>query len=168
MTRFGFPREAFTDPRDALLEMHQRALGRVDLLTLIVRELEVEELAGVPMLTSVKEGERPAGQEGELVEYWETVETVGVSVWLKLLDEAEDRVARLAAEITKLGLLQRAIEIEQAQAALLGRAVTRTLDDLGLSSEQRLEAQRVLAGHLRELDEEASRHPPGVGRQGYG
>jgi chemotaxis protein histidine kinase CheA len=69
-----------------------------------------------------------------------------------LLERAMDRCGRLLTDINRLGLLERAVRLREAQASLVVSAVIKVLDDLDLSPDQRVIAQSAVPARLRELE----------------
>jgi hypothetical protein len=66
-----------------------------------------------------------------------------------LFERALDRCERFLTAMAKLNIDERLARIEQQQADLVTYAVTMTLEELGLPTEQQAEARRGVARHLR-------------------
>ena len=66
-----------------------------------------------------------------------------------LFERALDRCERFLTAMARLNIDERLARIEQQQADLVTYAVTVTLEELGLPTEQQAEARRGVARHLR-------------------
>lgn len=66
-----------------------------------------------------------------------------------LFERALDRCERFLTAMARLNIDERLARIEQQQADLVTYAVTMTLEELGLPTEQQTEARRGIARHLR-------------------
>lgn len=70
-------------------------------------------------------------------------------VEVALFERALDRCERFLASMARLNIDERLTRISEQQAALITRAVTAALQDLGLSPDLQQEARRGVARHLR-------------------
>ncbi len=130
LNAYGLAREGDCDPRDLLMEELARTAGTIDYLQLVLSGFTEDELLGVvPAPSELKTGE---GKDGP---YWELVEKVGVPVLLELYRWERTHLAKLSVEATKLGLLERAVRVEEAQATLVAAAFGRALEAQGLAFE---------------------------------
>jgi hypothetical protein len=146
---YGLLREGDCDPRDLLMEELARTAGAIDYLTLCLADLTEDELLGkVPLPTELETG---ADKDGD---FWKLREAVGVPVMLELYRWERAHLAKLSAEAVKLGLLERAVRVEEAQAALMATAMQRALQKVGLSADQLAEVGALLREELMELEAE--------------
>jgi len=145
---YGLLREGVTDPRDALMEELQRTQGNIDYLTLVLADLSEEELLGVVPLPA----ELKTGANEEKGEHHELVERFGLPVVVDLYRWERTHLAKLAADAVKLGLLERAVRVEEATAALVAAAVNGALEAAGLPADLALAVKADVVTRLRELE----------------
>lgn len=151
---YGLPRPGKADPRDVLLEELMRTLGHVDWLSEVVRRMDPDAL--VMGVTRIVEGEKPYGDLGLAGRVWEITESAAPSVWIDLYRREREHLYKLAKDMAALGLLERQVQIEEAQAGLLASALLRITGRLTLSAEQRLSLPQIVREELLALDTEAS------------
>lgn len=159
---YGLRREGDCDPRDLLMEELARTAGNVDYLELCLQDLTEDELLGkAPLPTELETGyQPPAGAGGGGGEYWKLRETVGVPVLVDLYRWERTHLAKLSSDAVKLGLLERAVRVEEAQATLVAAALGGALEAAGLEPAQLEAVKADLVVRLREL-EAASAKPRG-------
>lgn len=139
---YGQLREGLIDPRDLLMEELARTAGNIDFLTLCLGDLTEEELLGsVPLPEELASGS--SSKDGD---HWELRERFGVPALVSLYQWERTHLAKLSSDAVKLGLLERAVRVEEGQAVLMATALSRSLQRAGLQPAQ-LEAAR---GFLRE------------------
>lgn len=148
----GAPPDKDVDPTEALLELVTQKHCEVAALRRIVVELETSA-AGVPLdqhplVWGVSSHEEGVGVQGPIDK---TTRTAGPSVWLKLLHEAEDQLARYTTAALKAGVEQRQVDLLEDQAAKLAGAISRILDALELTVEQQRLVPSVVPDALRQL-----------------
>jgi hypothetical protein len=66
-------------------------------------------------------------------------------------ERALDRAARVLADMVKLGLEARQVNLAEAQGALVAQAIRAILGELGLTPEQQARVPEVVPRHLRAL-----------------
>ncbi|KUG58967.1 hypothetical protein AVL63_02790 [Nesterenkonia jeotgali] len=76
---------------------------------------------------------------------------VAPNIWWKLLREAEDQLAKYSTAALRAGVERRQIELQEAHALHLAQAITRILDQLGLSQDQARLVPTVVPAVLRSL-----------------
>jgi hypothetical protein len=150
LATYGLPRTGKQDPRDLLMEELNRTFGHIDWLADIIRRMDPEALT--MGITSMMEGERPAGKDGIPSAVWEIVEGAAPSVWLKLYQWEREFGYKVAKDTAALGLLERAVQLEEAQAGLMATVMIRMGDRLGLTAEQQALWPLMLAEELRAID----------------
>lgn len=77
-------------------------------------------------------------------------ETVTLHPYVQAYHEALDRRAKIAKLCIDAGIAEMQLELVQQQVDIAQQALEATLEDLQLTKEQRLEAKRSYAYHLRE------------------
>lgn len=148
---YGLLREGVVDPRDALMEELRRTLGNIDYLTLVLGDLSEDELLGVvPLPETLKTGE--SDEKGP---YHELQERFGLPALVALYQWERAHLAKLSAEAVKLGLLERQVRVEEAQAALVAAAVNAELELLGFSPAQLEAVKASLVTRLLSLETKA-------------
>lgn len=150
LATYGLPRQGKQDPRDLLLEELNRTYGHIDWLAEVIRSMDPAALT--MGITSIMEGERPAGKDGIPSAVWEIVEGAAPSVWLKLYQWEREFGYKVAKDTAALGLLERAVQLEEGQAALMATVLVRMGDKLGLTPEQQALWPQVLSEELRAID----------------
>lgn len=149
--------ETNVDPTAALLELITQKHCQVTALREIVAELEANaerddtgevDLGRHPLVWGISNHEKGVGVHGPIDK---TTEAPGVSVWLKLLQEAEDQLARYTTAAMKAGVEQRQMDLLEEHATQLAQVITRVLDQLDLSSEQQKLIPSVVPPTLREF-----------------
>lgn len=80
-----------------------------------------------------------------------TVHEAAPNIWWKLLREAEDQLAKYSTAALRAGVERRQIELQEAHALHLAQAITRILDQLGLSQDQARLVPTVVPAVLRSL-----------------
>ncbi|TLP72954.1 HGGxSTG domain-containing protein [Nesterenkonia sphaerica] len=149
--------EANVDPTQALLELVTQKHAQVHALRQIVSELEAHEgeshdgevdLRRHPMVWGLTSHEKGSGVHGPIDK---ETEQAGASIWLKLLQEAEDQLARYTTAALKAGVEQRQLDVTERQAATFYSAINRILDSLELTTEQQARVPSVVPGVLRQF-----------------
>lgn len=72
--------------------------------------------------------------------------------WLQLYQQERRHLTRVAGEAVKLGLAEREVQVLEAQATVVARALERVLGRLELTDSQRLAAPRLLREELLALE----------------
>lgn len=140
------------DPTAALLELVTQKHAQVHSLRQIVAEVEANagevDLGKHPMVWGVSNHEEGVGVHGPIDK---TTQQAGINVWLKLLQEAEDQLARYTSVALKAGVEQRQLDITEQQATSLAAAINRILDALQLTPEQQGLIPSVVPDVLRQF-----------------
>ena len=123
------------DPGDALLQCIQIAAGEVQYASLRIADLD-DDAALVEQQT-VKVRPLSLGKDGESPEV--TVEEVTTSsvadlhVWIRVRQQAMDRLVNYSSVAIKAGLEERRVKIAEQTGALIAQAVRGILEDLGVA-----------------------------------
>lgn len=140
------------DPSTALLELVTQKHCQVAALRQIVAELESNagevDLGRHPLVWGVANHEQGVGVHGPIDK---TTEAPGVNIWFKLLQEAEDQLARYTTAALKAGVEQRQMNLMEEQAVRLAAAINRILDSLDLTAEQQRLIPSVVPDVLRQF-----------------
>lgn len=142
------------DPTQALLELVTHKHAQVHALRQIVAEVEAKaageqvDLRRHPLVWGLNSHEKGSGVHGPINK---TTEQAGASIWLKLLQEAEDQLARYTTAALKAGVEQRQLDITERQATRLASAINRILDALELTVEQQARIPSVVPEVLRQF-----------------
>lgn len=147
---YGIRREGNCDPRDVVMEELQLTNGNVDFLHLALQDLTEGQLLGDEALPA--ELRTGADKDGE---HWELVERYGLPVILALYQWERSHRAKLATEAVKLGLLERAVRVEEAQAALIAAAFNAVLEEAGFGGEVADRLKASLVARLSTLEVKA-------------
>lgn len=139
------------DPAEALLGLVTQKWAEVQWL-----RIKVDETSGVagspeerdPLIWGLTKHETGVGPQGPVDQ--ETHE-VAPNIWWKLLREAEDQLAKYSTAALRAGVERRQIELQEAHALHLAQAITRILDQLGLSQDQARLVPTVVPQVLRSL-----------------
>jgi hypothetical protein len=139
--KLGVPVQA--SPSAALVGALHRALGRA--LYFGAREAGLTERELTFGTTRVVA--RRDAQGNRVVR--EAVEESGVNTWTRLRRDEEDRVARIAAEIARLGIEATQVRLSQQQANLMRQVVEGALHDSGLSQSDQQRVLEQIPHHAR-------------------
>lgn len=139
------------DPAEALLGLVTQKWAEVQWL-----RIKVDETSGVagspgerdPLIWGLTKHETGVGPQGPVDQ--ETHE-VAPNIWWKLLRDAEDQLAKYSTAALRAGVERRQIELQEAHALHLAQAITRILDQLGLSQDQARLVPTVVPAVLRSL-----------------
>lgn len=145
------------DPAEALLRLVTMKWSEVAWLRQKVREVEDSGTAtsgedrvtdGESLVWGLTKRDEGTGPMGPV-----DVETreVAPNIWWKLLREAEDQLAKYSTAALRAGVERRQIELQEAHALHLAQAITRILDQLGLSQDQARLVPTVVPAVLRSL-----------------
>lgn len=145
------------DPAEALLGLVTQKWAEVQWLRIKVQEVEDSGTAtsgedrvadGESLVWGLTKRDEGTGPMGPV-----DVETreVGPNIWWKLLREAEDQLAKYSTAALRAGVERRQIELQEAHALHLAQAITRILDQLGLSQDQARLVPTVVPAVLRAL-----------------
>ncbi len=140
VSAYGLPREV--EPHTALLEEVHRTAGHVATLSLIVGDLEQDQLtAGTTKTVLLPDG-------GERVEI-----TAAFSVWVALYQSERKHLVHVCRTAIECGVTERVVRLEEQRGALMADMIRRVLGDpaIGLSEGQRETAMVTAARHLRLL-----------------
>lgn len=142
------------DPAQALLWLVSAKQAEVWWLRAKVQEVEASSpdwaKAGTsgPLVWGQTKQDEGVGPQGPVdVATYE----VGPNIWWKLLREAEDQLAKYSTAALRAGVERRQIELQEAHALHLAQAITRILDQLGLSQDQARLVPTVVPAVLRSL-----------------
>lgn len=140
------------DPTEALLELITQKHCQVAALRRVVAELEAGsgevDLERHPLVWGISSHEQGVGVHGPIDK---TTEAPGLSVWLKLLQEAEDQLSRYTTAAMKAGVERRQLELQEEQAVTLAQAINRILEQLDLSPDQQKLVPSVVPDTLRQF-----------------
>jgi len=134
-----------TTPDEALHEALLRAQGRVLYFAAREAALGADELT----FGATRRVIRPDVSGGMGVR--ELHQEARVSAWTRLLQDAEDRLAKIAAVMKQLGIEERRVAITEQQVAQIRRVLDGVLTDLNLSAEQRAKLPEVVPARIRQL-----------------
>lgn len=127
--RFGV--EVETTAEDALLSALSRSKGLVIYYQARVSALPPDQLVyGSERVTRVRRGEG-ADQVVEDI----TVAKTSVNIWVRLLQQAEDRHFRIAAKIAELQIEARRVRLADEQAELFYSSLIKALGLFGISED---------------------------------
>lgn len=131
------------DPHEALLIEVARAAGAVEWFDRLVSELEPEDLNRFEQITV---GEGTDGEKYEL--HWPAQNLI--ALW----NAQRDRLEKVASSAVRLGLAERSVRIQEAQAGALFALVIGVLQDpsLNLTAGQLDQARVALASRLRAIE----------------
>ncbi len=76
------------------------------------------------------------------------------NVWWKLLREAENQLASWTAAAAKAGVDERRMQIAEAEALMIVQVLDTFINRLQLAPERHREARDIMAGVIRELDQQ--------------
>lgn len=142
VNRFALPRNV--PPAQALLEAIQVAAGALVFIQSKVSELSDEEVAG--MLTSRQS--ESIGDDGVRTV---TIEKyTSVNVWVKLLKEWQDHLAKLVKTTMEAGVAERQIKVMEHTVALFSSALRGILKDLDIPWDDK--TREVVRRHLMDVD----------------
>ncbi|HEX7132935.1 MAG TPA: hypothetical protein VF228_10180, partial [Iamia sp.] len=116
----GLPLEI--DPHSALLGEVHRAAGVVAWLTLQVQELSPADV----VWGTTKETEGYGGPNGS--EFSSTEKAAAVSLWVKLLGEWSDRLARVAKAAIDAGVSERLVKLEERKGEMIAQLLADVID----------------------------------------
>lgn len=137
MAKFAGP--IVIGPHESLLSTVHWTSGFVEYLRGIVAELTAGELGwGVTQ-------EKTGGQD------WGTTEKAGSNVYVTLLAEWTQILAKACALAISGGVEERRVALAEQQGAMVADVIKRVLDELGLNDEQRARSGEVVVKHLRLL-----------------
>lgn len=137
----GVPREIA--PAAALLEEVHRTAGHVAWLGEVVAGLERREV----VWGLAEEIDRPLGEDGG--GGVETKHKAGVNVWVDLYQRERKHLVWASKEAIAAGVNERIVKVVEQQGALLAGVISRILDALELTAEQRLRVPEVVPRELR-------------------
>lgn len=136
------------DPSDALLQCIQIAAGEVQYASLRISQLD-EDQAVVEQRT-VKTRPLSEGKDGEdpnvIVEEVTTSTTAELHIWIRVRQQAMDRLVNYSSVAIKAGLEERRVKIAEQTGQLIAQAVRGILEELGVAD--RPETPAVVRRHL--------------------
>jgi hypothetical protein len=80
-----------------------------------------------------------------------------LNVWIRIRQEAMDRLARYSAGALRSGLEERPVQVAEAQGGLLAAAVRGILVDLGVADHP--EAPAIVRKHLTAITQSSREEP---------
>ena len=151
---FGLTRDGVSEEQ-ALREELSRTLGHIAWLTVIVADLEAEDVFW--SRTSEETGrESGSGTGGDTSRDHATIRREArLNIAVQYLLEERKHLKSLAVEMVKLGLQEREVRLSEQLGYLWASVMLAVLDDevLGLSRAQRERAPEIVSKHLRLLGE---------------
>ncbi|MBZ6252188.1 hypothetical protein KVH27_27965 [Streptomyces olivaceus] len=138
------------DPAVVMARLIRQASGHVSWLLERVRETEADAL--VWGLTS--EVHREGGEFPGV----DTTYAADVNGWVRLYGEERDRLVRMIAVATKMGVDERMVRLSEMQSAFMFEVLTRALDAFGLDA-RKPEAATVMARVVQAVTAERGQLP---------
>ena len=136
------------DPGDALLQCIQIAAGEVQYASLRIAELDDDQ--AVVEQRQVKTRPLSEGKDGEdphtIVEEVTTSTTAELHIWIRVRQQAMDRLVNYSSVAIKAGLEERRVKIAEQTGQLIASAVRGILEELGVAD--RPETPGVVRRHL--------------------
>ena len=124
------------DPGDALLQCIQIAAGEVQYASLRIAELDDDQ--AVVEQRQVKTRPLSEGKDGEdphtIVEEVTTSTTAELHIWIRVRQQAMDRLVNYSSVAIKAGLEERRVKIAEQTGQLIAQAVRGILEDLGVAN----------------------------------
>lgn len=140
--KFGLPRNV--PPGQALLEAIQVAAGAVAFIQTKVAELDEDEVAGM-MVTRESESVSSDGVRTITIERY-----ASVNVWVKLLKEWQDHLAKLVKTTMEAGVAERQIRVMEHTVSLFSTALRGIMRDLGIPWDDN--TRQIVRRHLVDVD----------------
>lgn len=135
---YGLPREVA--PEVALLEEVHRTAGHVAWLSQVVAAFDKDELVW-GIVEEVDKG------SGEFTGLDRTSRSVP-NVWLDLYHRERKHLTDVCKTALSAGIAERQVKLAEQQGALIAQVISRILDDLNLSAEQRALVPEVVPRQL--------------------
>lgn len=145
MTTYGLPREIAPDI--ALLEEVHRTAGHVAWLYEIVKGIEQDDL----VWGKVEEVDKGAGEFTGT----DTTYRAQANIWLDLYQRERKHLTDVCKAALTAGIAERQVKLAEQQGTLIAQVITRILDDLSLSADQRALVSTVVPRHLMAVAEAA-------------
>lgn len=133
--------EVTIDPYDAILRCIWISAGEVQYCSDRIRELDPEDVL-------VRFREQQDGSEGG---YVKTSSDVGLHAWVTARRAALDALARYSKMAIDVGVAERQVALAERVGVMIGTLVAAVLDELSLSTEQKLIAPEVVRRHLTQI-----------------
>lgn len=143
------------------LEKHKASLGgsrlgisNVDAMLWMLEEAAQNVLFYQDQVRLLKQGKGGKNDEGEFEDgLYSFIPMVGdvEHVMVKKYDQERDRLFKIAADCSKIGIEARRVEIVQEQAEILIKAQIAGWDAVGLDAAQRDVANKAVVGALRDF-----------------
>ena len=141
MTTYGLAREIAPDV--ALLEEVHRTAGHVAWLHQIVSGIEQDDL----VWGKVEEVDKGAGEfTGVDITY-----RAQANIWLDLYQKERKHLTDVCKAALTAGIAERQVKLAEQQGTLIAQVITRILDDLSLTTDQRALVSEVVPRHLLAL-----------------
>lgn len=137
------------DPAQALLELVQWTAGEVRYWRAEVARIADEDPDSLTWGKTKHEEGVGVGEDGGYGS--KTVEEAAPPVAYRMLESAQDRLAKYAAAALRAGVQERQIKLAEDQGALVAQVIRSVLDDLQLTVEQAERVSEVVPRHLRLL-----------------
>lgn len=142
---YGLPREVAPDV--ALLEEVHRTAGHVAWLQQKVADIEHDDL----VWGKVEEVDKGAGEfTGVDITY-----RAQANIWLDLYQRERKHLTDVCKAALSAGIAERQVKLAEQQGTLIAQVITRILDDLSLSADQRALVSEVVPRHLMAVAEVA-------------
>lgn len=140
---YGLPREVAPDV--ALLEEVHRTAGHVAWLQQKVAEIDEDDLTwGL-----VEEVDKGSGEFTGI----DRTERATPNVWLVLYQQERKHLTDVCKAALSAGIAERQVKLAEQQGTLIAQVITRILDDLSLSADQRALVSEVVPRHLMAVAE---------------
>jgi hypothetical protein len=133
------------DPAVVMAELIQRSRGSVRWLLERVQETEAEAL--VWGLTS--RVERDGGEFPGV----DTTYSADINGWVRLYNDERDRLVRMIAVASRMGLDERLVRLAEVQTAAMFAILNRAFDAMKLTAEQRALIPQIIRGVVEERPE---------------
>lgn len=142
-----FGREVDIEPHQALLWAIRISAGEVEAAEERVRALEENELLETPEESVDRPAKGEYGLEEDSIRVSETKKLQRkLNEWIRIRNEAMDRMVRYSSAALKSGLEERLVRIAEVQGKLMAEAVQGILKDLGVLDHPK--AAQVVRYHL--------------------
>jgi hypothetical protein len=147
------------EPHEALLLCIRIAAGEVQSATEYVASLKENELLERPeeLLRRPLHGERGAEEPRTVVQETRRLQAQ-LNVWIRIRQEAMDRLVRYSGAALRSGLEERLVQVAEVQGKLLAAAVHGILVDLGVAD--RPEAPAIVRKHLTTIAQHSREDTP--------
>lgn len=134
-------------PEDGIVRCIRIAAAEVEYATARISELGPEEIVVAEMTKTNRPLKEMGGAESPSARVTEaTVAPPSLNIWLRFRREATDRLVQYSAVALKVGIEQRRVKLAEDQGAMMAKAISGILDELGVAG--RPEVPKVVRRHL--------------------